>query len=102
MATNSKNGVRPVTSENISQDDLPQGRKGKHHAIVAQLLHDIEGLEAGRALKIRVSELPDSMANIRSALSRAAKQGSLEIETSTDDDYFYVWKTEKKRNVARP
>jgi hypothetical protein len=69
---------------------------------VAQLLHDIEGLEAGRALKIPMSELPDSMANIRSALNRASKQRSLEIETSSDDDYFYVWKTEKKRNVARP
>jgi hypothetical protein len=100
MATNPKNGVRAATFKNISQDDLPQGRKGKHHAIVAQLLHDIEGLEAGRALKIRMSELPDSMANIRSALNRATKQRSLEIETSSDDDYFYVWKTEQKRNGA--
>jgi hypothetical protein len=101
MATNPKNGVRPVTFKDISQDDLPQGRKGKHHAIVARLLHDIEKLKAGRALKIQMSELPDSMANIRSALNRASKQRSLEIETASDDDYFYVWKTEQKRNGAR-
>ena len=98
MATIPKNGVRSVTSKNISQEDLPQGRKGKHHAIVAHLLQDIKALEAGRALKIRISELPDSMANIRSALNRACKQRDLEIETSSDDDHFYVWKAEQKRN----
>ena len=83
--------------KNISQNDLPQGRKGKHHLIVAQLLHDIEALETGRALKIHISELSDSMANVRSALNRASKQRGLVIETSSDDDHFYVWKTEPKR-----
>ena len=101
MATIPKSGVRSARFKNISQDDLPQGRRGKHHAIVAQLLHDIEGLEAGRALKIRISELPDSMANVRSALNRATKQRSLEIETSSDDDHFYVWKPEQKRNSGQ-
>jgi len=90
-----------MASKNISQNDLPQGRKGKHHAIVAQLLHDIEELEPGRALKIRISELPDAMANIRSALNRASKQRNLTIETSSDDDHFYVWKPEQKRTGAR-
>lgn len=97
MKKDPKSGTRTGRFKNISQDDLPQGRKGKHHEIVAQLLHDIEALEAGRALKIPISELSDSMANVRSALSRASKQRGLEIETSTDDEYFYVWKTEPKR-----
>jgi hypothetical protein len=61
------------------------------------LLNDIEALEAGRALKIRISELSDSMANVRSALNRASKQKGVEIETSSDDDHFYVWKPEPKR-----
>jgi hypothetical protein len=94
MANIPKNGDR---FKNISKDDLPQGRKGKHHVIVAHLLHDIEALETGRALKIRISELSDSMSNVRSALNRASKQRGLEIETSSDDDHFYVWKTEPKR-----
>lgn len=101
MATIPKNGGRWMASKNISQNDLPQGRKGKHHAIVAQLLQDIEELETGRALKIRISELPDSMANIRSALNRATKQRNLVIETSSDDDHFYVWKPDQKRTSAR-
>ena len=37
--------------ESISQIDLPEGRKGKHHTIVAHVLQAIEELEAGRALK---------------------------------------------------
>lgn len=97
MAITPKNGTRSGQFKNISQGDLPQGRKGKHHEIVAQLLYDIEALEVGRALKIHISELSDSMANVRSALSRASKQRGLEIETSSDDDHFYVWKTAPKR-----
>lgn len=93
MAFTPKHGSKSGRFESISQDDLPQGRKGKHHDIVAQLLSDIEALEPGRALKIRVSELSDTMSNVRSALNRACKQKSLEIATSSDDEYFYVWKT---------
>jgi hypothetical protein len=78
--------------ESISQSDLPEGRKGKHHTIVAQLLHDIEELEIGRALKIPLSQLPDTKANIRSALNRTSKQKNLEIATSSDDGFLYVWK----------
>src|SRR5215469_8136551 len=97
MATTSKSGTRSGRFKNISQDDLPQGRKGKHHEIVAQLLYDIEALEVGRALKIPISELSDSLSNVRSALNRASKQRGLEIETSSDDDHFYIWKTTPKR-----
>jgi hypothetical protein len=97
MATTSKSGTRSGRFENISQDNLPQGRKGKHHEIVAQLRHGIEALEVGRALKIPISELSDSLPNVRSALNRASKQRGLAIETSSDDTHFYVWKTEPKR-----
>lgn len=93
MAVTPKDGERSGQFENISQTDLPQGRKGKHHGIVAQLLFDIEALEPGRALKIRIADLSDTMSNVRSALNRACKQRSLEIATSSDDEFFYVWKT---------
>ncbi len=85
----------PVANfKTISQDDLPFGRKGKHNEIVHQLLDDIHQLEAGRAIKIPLSELAGSKANIRSALNRATRQRNLEVATSSDDDYFYVWKPE--------
>jgi hypothetical protein len=97
MAITPKKSTRSEPFKNISKDDLPQGRKGKHHLVVAQLLHDIEALEPGRALKIPMSELSDTMANVRSALNRATKQKDMEVETSSDDEHFYVWKTEPKR-----
>jgi hypothetical protein len=81
-----------MTFKSVSQNELPNGRKGKHHTIVLQLLQDIEQLEDASALKIPLAELPDSMANIRSALNRATKQKNLNIATSSDDEYFYVWK----------
>lgn len=95
MHTPSKNCL-PASFKTISQDDLPEGRKGKHHGVVAQLLKSLEELKDGRALKIPVSELPDTKANIRSALSRASKQRKLNIATSSDENHFYVW------NVTEP
>jgi TusA-related sulfurtransferase len=75
------------------QVDVPKGREGKHRQIVLQLLSDISQLEPGSALKIPLADLPDSKENIRSALGRATKQRNIEIATSSDDDFLYVWKT---------
>jgi hypothetical protein len=89
-----------MTFKSVSQDELPNGRKGKHHTIVLQLLQDIEQMDEEQALKIPTAELPDSIANIRSALNRASRQKNLKIATSSDDLYFYVWKV-APRNGAR-
>lgn len=83
----------PMRFESMLQADVPKGRDGKHKKIVVQLLNDISQLESGSALKIPLSELPDSKENIRSALSRAIKQLGIEIATSSDDHYLYVWKS---------
>ena len=80
----------------ISQSELPEGRKGKHHEVVGRLIKDLMQLKEGRALKIPISELPDTKANVRSALSRAAKQKQLDVVTSSDDQYFYVWNRTKE------
>jgi hypothetical protein len=52
-------------------------------------------LNNGSALKIPLAELPDSKENIRSALSRAANQKNLAIATSSDEEFLYIWKTDK-------
>jgi hypothetical protein len=78
--------------ESIRQVDVPKGRDGKHKQIITQLLNDIAQLPAGSALKIPLSELPDTKQNIRSALSRAAAQQNLEIATSSNEDFLFVWK----------
>jgi hypothetical protein len=76
----------------VLQADVPKGRDGKHKQIITQLLNDIEQLAEGSALKIPLAELPDTKENIRSALSRAARQQGLNLATSSDDDFLYVWK----------
>jgi hypothetical protein len=83
----------------VLQVDVPKGRDGKHKRIITQLLSDIGQLEPGTALKIPLSELPDTKENIRSALSRAARQGKIDLATSSNDEFLYVWKTEKEDKV---
>jgi hypothetical protein len=78
--------------ESILQAQVPKGRDGKHKKIISQLLSDIAQLPVGSALKIPLAELPDSKENIRSALSRAGRQNNLDLATSSDEDYLFVWK----------
>jgi len=82
----------PMRFESMLQVDVPKGRDGKHKKIVSQLLSDISQLETGSALKVPLAELPDSKENIRSALSRATKQMGIDIATSSDEDFLYIWK----------
>jgi hypothetical protein len=79
--------------ESILQVDVPKGRDGKHKQIITQLLEGIEKLQDGSALKIALSELPDTKENVRSALSRATRQRNMEVATSSDENFLYVWKT---------
>jgi hypothetical protein len=85
----------PMKFESVLQVNVPKGRDGKHKQIITQLLADIEKLDLGSALKIPLSMLPDTKENIRSALSRAARQGNLSLATSSSDEFLYVWKTER-------
>lgn len=87
---------KPMKFESILQVDVPKGRDGKHKQIITQLLSDISQLPVGSALKIPLSELPDSKENIRSALSRAGRQKNLDLATSSDENFLFVWK-----NAAR-
>jgi hypothetical protein len=82
----------PMRFESMRQGDVPKGREGKHKKIVLQLLSDLSQLETGSALKVPIAELPDTKENIRSALSRATRQLGIEIATSSDEDFLYVWK----------
>jgi hypothetical protein len=81
--------------ESVLQVDVPKGRDGKHKRIITRLLGDIAQLGDGTALKIPLSQLPDTKENIRSALSRAARQTNINLATSSNDEFLYVWKTEK-------
>lgn len=94
--TGPKKHSDPAPFESIKQIDVPIGREGKHKQIVTRLLKDISTLKPGMALKVPLADLPDTKENIRSALSRAAGQGQVEIATSSNDDFLYIWKKDKK------
>jgi len=86
--------TEPLQFQSILQMDVPKGRDGKHKQIVTRLLHDIDQLAVGSALKIPLSALPDTKENIRSALNRATHFRGLEVATSSDTEFLYVWKVE--------
>jgi len=77
--------------QSIPQAEVPRGRDGKHKQIVIDLLNDLAQLEPGSALKIPLAALPDCKENIRAALTRATHQRGIELATSSDADYLYVW-----------
>jgi hypothetical protein len=94
MATNPEPDTIPMNFQSILQRNVPKGRDGKHKRIVTRLLSDIDQLGAGTALKIPLSVLPDTKENIRSALNRATHFRGLEVATSSDAEFLYVWKVE--------
>jgi len=94
MATNPESDAAPMRFQSILQLDVPKGRDGKHKGIVTQLLSDIAQLASGTALKIPLTALPDTKENIRSALNRATHLRGLDVATSSDAEYLYVWTVE--------
>jgi hypothetical protein len=92
MATNANSDTPPMKYQSIKQIDVPKGRDGKHKQIVTQLMSDIEQLEADRALRIPLEALPDTKENIRSALNRATRQRGIEVATSSDTEFLYIWR----------
>lgn len=77
--------------QSVFRRDVPTGRDGKHKKIITQLLSDLEQLAEGSALRVPLAELPDSKENIRSALNRATRQRGMDVGTSSDANFLYIW-----------
>jgi hypothetical protein len=92
MTKESKHNASSMRFESMLQTDVPKGRDGKHKVIIEQLLSDLSRLEDGKALKVPLSALPDTKENIRSALSRAVRKMGIDVATSSDEDFLYVWR----------
>lgn len=75
----------------MTQSDVPQGRKGKHRAIVTAILNDLGQLREGSALKVPLAELSESKAKVRAALNRASRKAGLKVATASDAEFLYVW-----------
>lgn len=78
--------------ESIVRHDVPPERGGKSKKIIMELLSDLARLSDGSALRISLSELPDSKENCRAAIIRACHQQQIPVATSSDDEYLYVWR----------
>src|ERR1700682_4726184 len=71
-----------------------RGRRGKHHDLVEGILGELELAPVGSALEIPLIDVGGiGLANLRSAVHRAATSQGLAIETVADETNFYVWKT---------
>jgi hypothetical protein len=81
----------PMHFKTMVQADVPQGRNGKHKAIVTAILRDLEQLNDGAALKVPLAELAESKERVRSALNRATRKAGLKVATATDDTFLYIW-----------
>jgi hypothetical protein len=81
----------PMNFKSMPQVDVPQGRNGKHRAIVSRILADLDQVENGVALKVPLAQLTDSKEKVRSALNRATRKGGRNVATASDETFLYVW-----------
>jgi len=81
----------PMNFKTMNQIDVPQGRQGKHKAVVTKILADLDQLPAGVALKVPLAELDESKEKVRSALNRAVHKGSRNVATASDSKFLYIW-----------
>jgi hypothetical protein len=76
--------------------DIRRTRRGKHHDLLGRIFEDLESLPEGSAIKIPLTEVDGTtLANLRSAVHRASTSKGLGIETLSDEENFYIWKTPK-------
>ena len=81
----------PMNFKSMPQVDVPQGRNGKHKAVVTRILSDLDQVEDGVALKVPLAQLTASKEKVRSALNRATRKGGRNVATASDGTFLYVW-----------
>lgn len=95
MATTKKNGNR---YRSVKVASLDNRRRGKHHDLMEGIIDELKVLQEGSALKIPLDEIGGiELANLRSAVHRAAAADKISIRTQADEENFYVWKAQNSR-----
>jgi hypothetical protein len=73
-----------------------EGEQAKHQSFFTLVFNDLESLEVDRALKIPLSELPNSGANTVTLLHSEARKKGMHLEMRADRDSLYIWNTPPK------
>jgi hypothetical protein len=92
----------PMNFKAMPQADVPQGRNGKHKAIVTKILSDLDQVQKGVALKVPLAQLADSKENVRAALNRATRKIGRAVATASDGTFLYVWNETPTKLQSRP
>ena len=91
---NLRNQKPALNYDRVVLANLKRNRRGKHHDLIQGIFQDLETLPVGSAIKIPLAEADGiTLANLRSAVHRASTSRDLAIETLSDDENFYIWKT---------
>src|SRR4051812_2593122 len=75
----------------MSQADVPQGRNGKHKAIVTRILSDLDQMAPGQAIRVPLADLAESKEKVRSAVNRASRKAGRVVATASDETFLYLW-----------
>jgi hypothetical protein len=87
-----RNQRPPAKYRQVDIAGLKTGRHGKHHDLVSGIVDELMTLTPGSALEIPLADVGGiGLANLRSAVHRAAASNNLNIETVADNEKFYVW-----------
>lgn len=85
-----KENGRLYRSVNLAS--LKHRRRGKHHDLIGGIMTELKTLPGGSALEIPLATVGEvDLANLRSAVHRAAVTENVAIETQSDENNFYVW-----------
>jgi hypothetical protein len=83
--------------ETVNRSELRHGRKGKHHALMREVLNDLEVLVDGKAMKIPLDKVAGvSLVNLRTAITRATAPHNIRVRTYSDGKNLFVWKRGRK------
>ena len=95
---NSGRAQKPLPKyDRVILADIRRTRRGKHHDLLGGIFQDLDSLPEGSAIKIPLNKVDGTtLANLRSAVHRASTARGTAIETLSDEENFYIWKTSSK------
>jgi hypothetical protein len=87
-----KKTAAPLHHPSVPLVEVPHVRKSKHRKTVSEILSDLKRLDEFSALKIALVAGGIRKAALRSALHRAAKKIHMDLLTTSDEKYLYVFR----------